>query len=139
MPEWDPNLETGIGKIDGYHRKFFTSFDQLHQAVQARQSKYILREFLEFLELHIEEHFYDEESLMLSEGYPGFLAHKLNHDEFKQRLHALIVRYKFTGHSSSIVIETCSFATTWLVEHVLKMDGAMAKFLAEKKRAKTSA
>ena len=133
MHEWDPLLETGIEEIDAYHKKLFQSIAALHEATRTPHSRYDAREFLEFLEAHLDDHFRAEEVVMLSEKYPGYFEHRAAHDEFRNRFHHFLVRYKYKGYAASIILETSEFAQEWLKSHVMTTDYELAKFLKAKK------
>jgi hemerythrin len=139
MP-WDPSLSTGIEKIDEQHQGLVRNFDMLQEAVEAGQSRYVLWEFLEFLELYADSHFRVEEDLMDEMRYPDFVAHKSEHNSFRTGLHAIVLRYRHKGYSASIVLEAYGFAESWLTKHLNGLDRALAAFIhAQKKDDPSSA
>ena len=66
-------------------------------------------------------HFKDEEDYMLSINYKRFLSHKVAHDDFIEKINEYDANI-IDENQKQTLLDLLEFLTTWLVEHILKLD-----------------
>ncbi len=81
-------LQTGHSKIDTQHQELFQLVAMLDRALTGNVREEI-EKIVVFLEQYVEEHFLEEETVMLSKQYQGYDRHKEDHDIFKARVFSL--------------------------------------------------
>ena len=116
IPEIDSQHETLIGLINGLHKTMLQGADRA--ALDG-----LLSQLLE----HTRTHFAYEEQLMSQYNYPGYEAHKSEHNRLMQHLEDLVERYT-NGElllSFAVVLELKG----WAVVHIEKSDKPLGAFL----------
>lgn len=128
--QWNGRYDTGIGCIDAEHRKLVGLLNGLFRAMRTGKTDEPLKELLDELADYTRVHFANEECLMSRHGYPGYAAHKLEHERMTrkvQELQELLARGRI-----SLSIEVFQFLRNWLSNHILDIDQRYAPFLAER-------
>ena len=82
-----------------------------------------------FLDDYVVSHFSDEEGIQKNRQYPGYSAHKREHDGFITRLKALKDEVKADGVALHHVTETNNMLLKWLINHIAKVDGELGAYL----------
>ena len=75
---WEPELETGVERVDQQHRELFRLVNMLFDHDQGTDVK----ETLKFVGDYVMQHFADEEALQVASRYPGLQEHKRLHNDF---------------------------------------------------------
>jgi len=75
---WEPELETGVERVDQQHRELFRRVNLLFDHEQGTDVK----ETLKFVGDYVMQHFADEEALQVASRYPGLQEHKRLHTDF---------------------------------------------------------
>lgn len=127
--EWRDSLAIGIEQIDSQHRQLLSHFDLLLRACETGQGIDELKRLLGFLDGYVVHHFSDEEALQRQNGYPGYEAHKREHDAFIARLNALKQEIGRDGVALHHVVETNSLLLKWLIHHISTVDVQLGRFL----------
>ncbi len=134
MHHWSNDLSTGFGAIDHQHQELFalvTMLDSALHSPDAQTKRHGIENMIRFLEQYVEDHFADEEEIMLSHDYVGYNVHKDDHEIFKARVHSL--RHDF---DSGLPIFRVMFALRMfidkLVHHIKTIDIGIAKLHAKK-------
>lgn len=127
-------LEIGIEELDAQHRAFYSKINQLHDAMKANDLDQASAT-VEYLDRYATEHFSTEERLMIDSGYPGFPDHLARHEDFKREFRTWRSRLAADGATAALVVELSSWLTTWLREHIRRVDVEMARFLRSHKPA----
>jgi hemerythrin-like metal-binding protein len=129
----EDNLKLNIPEIDAQHETLIRLINLLHETMLQGADKAALDELLSQLLEHTRSHFAYEEQLMSQHNYPGYEAHKSEHDRLMQHLADLAERYK-NGDlllSFAIVLELKG----WAVVHIEKSDKPLGSFLNERNGA----
>ena len=71
-------------------------------------------------------HFDHEETYMTSIKYKRFLSQKVNHDDFIEKINQYDSDIVDEKQKESL-LELLDFLTTWLIEHIYKMDKLIAE------------
>lgn len=127
--EWSEDLSVGFAQIDDDHKKLITLVNDLADALAEGHASEAVEDVLENLLDYTAWHFRHEERLMQTYGYPGYLAHKTQHEELAQAagdLHA-----KFLDGDPGVAEELLPFLKEWLTGHILGTDKETGRFLAE--------
>jgi len=127
--EWRESLSVGIEMIDSQHKQILSHCNQLLKACQTGKGMDELRSLLGFLDGYVIKHFGDEEGLQRLQRYPGYAAHKLEHDSFVARLKDLEQEIDREGVELHHVIETNQLLLKWLIHHISTVDVQLGRFL----------
>jgi hemerythrin len=71
-------------------------------------------------------HFADEESLMKEYGYPDRISHKLEHEEFRDKLLKFVEAY--LQGSTPLTVELLAYLVEWLEKHMIGTDKKYQQF-----------
>ncbi len=126
---WKPDLAVGVKAIDEQHKEIFRRVDVLLESCKAGKGKAVVGETLDFLEDYVIQHFMAEENIQLHYSYPGYAAHKQEHEGFIKNVEALRKKFEKEGPSLKMIIETDRVVVDWLVKHIKKTDMDLGKFL----------
>ena len=132
----EDNLKLNIPEIDSQHETLIRLINLLHETMLQGADRAALDELLSQLLEYTRNHFSYEEQLMSQYNYPGYKAHKSEHDRLMQHLVDLAERYK-NGElllSFAIVLELKG----WAVVHIEKSDKPLGSFLNERNGANTA-
>jgi len=127
--EWREDLATGNGLIDDQHKELFKRFNNLLTACNQGKGKEEVNNLLLFLGDYVRSHFATEEELQIKHSYPGYQAHKAEHEGFISDLHKLENESKSSGTGVALVIQTNQMITGWLIRHISGTDKQLANFL----------
>lgn len=125
--DWNPEWETGIGKIDGQHRSLLEQVDGLMEAVHKQDADRLIPRLLPDLVSYVDTHFQDEEMAMAVSNYPGLATHRQIHQDLQTKVASIWDSYQ---QGSPVVTEAVlEFLVGWLIDHINVEDRAMAKHL----------
>ncbi|CAA7620246.1 Methyl-accepting chemotaxis protein (fragment) [Candidatus Terasakiella magnetica] len=130
---WDNALDTGVPSVDKHHRELFDLVNKFYREMMGGGGDKAAIVMLADLDRTMVEHFKDEESVMAKHGYGQIDAHRRNHADFLDKVHQMRDAVQ-TGRANA-ASELFDYVSTWLVQHIRKEDGALARFLAEKRAA----
>lgn len=135
--QWTEDLAVGIEKIDEQHRELFEKINDLVAAVKQSVCKYKIGDTIKFLEDYVVFHFGEEEKLMQQFGYPGYPAHKDQHEKFIANFNELKKELpKLEGGkkpgSYDLSVETNQVVVDWILDHIAKVDKQLGAFLKDK-------
>jgi hemerythrin len=125
--QWNPNLETGIAKIDQQHQELFRQTDILTDTSKADR----IPETLKFLGDYVVKHFTDEQVMHVASHYPKAAAHKQFHQAFVTEFKKLKQEFDSSGKNFAIVLRINHTVLQWLREHIMVHDKEFAKFYRE--------
>lgn len=128
---WDESLATGVEEIDDQHKELFARFDRLFSACSDGRGKEEVLQLLGFLREYVVEHFTAEEKLQFRSHYPLYPEHKQLHMAFIKDVEKLERSFRDEGATLSLVIMTNKTLTTWLLQHIGKMDMEFAAYLKQ--------
>jgi hemerythrin len=129
MIEWESKFEVGNDLIDQEHRTFVDLIKNVDYSVdEDLDSEYIARLLIE-IEKYADFHFYSEENIMLSSGYPDLKYHQELHRSLLSRLQQFIKDYQAGAVEASAVI---GFLMDWFRNHTAGEDLRIAQFINEK-------
>ncbi len=127
---WNERYSVGIREVDEQHKKLIDMINQLHDAMLSGKGREILDKIINSLVDYTKTHFSTEERLMKEYGYPGYLNHKAQHEEFIKKVAEF--QRKFENGELTLSMEIMQFLKNWLSEHILGSDKKFGPFLNEK-------
>jgi hemerythrin len=125
---WDEHFTTGIASVDEQHLRLVHLINALGESLIAcdGQAPGSLHAAFEQLAEYAQQHFRQEEALMVSEGLaPAYrLLHENQHAEFGRQL-AMMWAARDSGPNTAEVLH--GFLRAWLAMHILGEDQSMAR------------
>jgi hemerythrin len=131
LDPWEP--EDGISpEIDEEHRVFCEIAARCAAGTAARVDPETIAERMAELLEHVATHFYTEEVLMRSIGFPGYASHKAEHAVIARAAFALAERF----HTSGLALaEVSEFAAKSLMTHLVGSDRTIGCFMRQQRTA----
>jgi hemerythrin len=126
---WRDSLSIGVEDIDNQHKQLLSHFDQLLKACEAGKGLEELKRLLNFLDEYVVKHFKDEESIQRLRNYPGYEAHKKEHESFIARLKTLKQEISIEGVALHHLMETNNLLLKWLINHISTVDVQLGTYL----------
>lgn len=117
---WTDALAIGHAQIDADHQHIFDIANRLQAEILEPPEYSIVGEVLVELIEHTDAHFMREEAVMLARHFPGYEAHKREHQAMMQKVNELHRRF-MDGHGN-LSVEVSDFLRNWLVRHILSSD-----------------
>lgn len=127
--QWRESLAIGVEEIDAQHKELLYRFDGLLKACKAGKGTEELNSLQAFLEEYVITHFSDEEGLQRRYVYPGYEAHRVQHQHFIDQIKKLRTETEKEGISLHHVVETNNLLLKWLINHISVVDKELGKFL----------
>ena len=127
---WNNDLSVNIKEIDSQHKKLVDLINELHDEMMAYKGKDVLGKVLSELLSYTKTHFFTEEKIMNSNGYPAYLTHKQEHDKLTKKVAEL--KNDFDAGKIVLGTEVMKFLKDWLTNHIMKSDKAYTPFLNSK-------
>jgi hemerythrin len=127
---WNDKYNLGFDMIDSQHQEIFRLFDKVDEKLAKREYENMVTDIVDFLDEYIIYHFSQEEEFQEFIEYPKFEEHKSYHQKFR----AEFERYKLsiTGEGPPMnAIKGLNMLSDWLVEHILKEDYKLVKYIRE--------
>lgn len=126
--EWDPALETGEELIDAQHRSLFALANALAlSAAHGFADEDAIADAVYGLAGYVVEHFRDEEELLESYGYPGLVAHRLQHEALAAEVMGFTSR--FVNGLEFAPERLAALVTNWLTTHIMQYDMEAVTFI----------
>lgn len=126
--QWNPSFETGLQFIDQEHAGLLTQLNALIELL-ARDAP--LPEWLPLLDQLISavgEHFAHEEQIMDNIGYPGYHAHRAQHQHLLQEV-AEFRAQTMTAGVAKETLATVRFLKFWVLKHMVQEDIKIGQYV----------
>ena len=127
--EWNESFMTSIDKIDEQHKTLVSLVNKLHEAMQNRNAKDVIKGILDELAQYAVYHFSTEEELFKQANYIFQEEHKKEHLNFINTVKDLIEKYN--KGNLTINIDTMNFLVAWVKNHIKKNDMKYVKPIKE--------
>jgi hemerythrin len=129
MLKWSDDLTLGISAIDEQHEKLLEIANRAYELLKddLRFDKYdeivsILTELKDYTVYH----FNAEEEYMKSIGYPRLLSHKVEHNDFVDKMNDVNLD-TVDSNQDKYLLELLDFIAGWVVSHINKTDRLYAQ------------
>ncbi len=129
--KWDDSLSIGIKEIDEQHKTLINHINVFIKAMLDGEARYALENLFREIANYTSYHFESEEILMSSLNYQGLEFHAGEHQLFKEKLAAFIIRFK--EGDVLVTNEVYGFLRDWFLDHVIGTDQKFGKFYSELK------
>jgi hemerythrin len=130
--EWKSDLAVGVKEIDDQHKELFEKVAALFDACNAGKGKEQIDSTIKYLQEYVVLHFNSEEKLQKQYGYPEYINHKAQHDQFIKDFLELKAAIDKEGISGLLIIKLNKTLVDWLISHIRKTDKVFGVFLKEK-------
>jgi len=127
---WKDEYSVGIQAMDEDHHKWMYLINQLQTAIHYQTGEEFENQALDAVVEYTKTHFKREEDLMTEHGYPGYEAHKAEHEETIAKVEGFLSAYESQGHE--VLEELADFLKDWLINHIQVTDQAYGPFLRDK-------
>lgn len=128
LMDWGPKLSVGVREFDAEHQKLVGMVNDLFDAMNAGKGKDRLAPILDGLISYTVSHFQHEERLMQQHAFPGYVAHKDEHDKLTHQVADIQQKFK-AGATAALSVEVMNFLKNWLIKHIMGTDKAYTAFL----------
>ncbi|HON79691.1 MAG TPA: bacteriohemerythrin [Spirochaetota bacterium] len=130
MITWDDSLSVGVQQFDAEHRELIKFVNKLNQSLKIGGAQKTMEDILTGLIKYTVIHFTHEEDYMVLYEYPGYDAHRKEHEELKKKVTDFHER--FTAQKAAFSLELMIFLRDWLINHIQKSDMAYKDFFQSK-------
>jgi len=136
---WKDEFNTGVDEIDDQHKILLNILNESSTKLSSDNSRSLLLDITQDLLAYALYHFETEESLMQQYQYQktddsSMQQHLKEHRGFSQQV--VNVREQLLSDQEIDVDELLNFLYQWLINHILKVDKALAKvILAQRNKA----
>jgi len=131
--QWIASLETGFDDVDNQHKELFEKLGAFLDAYEKREDEKVVLDLFEFLTHYVQEHFQSEEKYMKKYHYPGMSEHIKEHNKLLEVVRLFKVRYKQEGFTDHFMGEVKKVMTDWLLDHIVKTDMELGRYLQKTK------
>jgi len=125
---WSKRYETGNAEVDNQHKEIFRLVQQVLDTDAFPNRKDKIETAMGFLSDYAVRHFASEEALMRECDYPDYDKHKALHDNFVKEVIAFMGLFAREGDTEAISETINDFVVTWLKEHIMQSDRAVAEY-----------
>jgi hemerythrin len=134
--EWQERFSVGVPEVDHEHRELIHLINSLHAALEQGSPAERVRAVLGEVHVAISAHFALEEKDMQAWGYPGYAAHKRDHERLLDELRDLMDSIDW-----AIPADTTAFAgrvNAWFETHFQTQDAKLHGYLHREPGAEPS-
>jgi hemerythrin len=124
MITWKDEYTMGVEHIDEQHQKLFEIAGRIYNLLKHEMyaDKYDkILELIEELKEYTLFHFKSEEEYMMSIGYRKFLTHKVDHDDFIEKVSHVDLA-AMDENQDEYIMEILQFVVDWIDQHILEKD-----------------
>ena len=129
--KWTEELALGIASMDDQHRHLVEIINEFGEAVQKGKGSRVMKKILDELIGYTQEHFADEERLLVEAGFPKLAQHQAKHRQLIQKIERF--QFDFNQGGKRVTIKVEEFLTYWLTNHILIDDKAYAAYMKTEK------
>ncbi len=129
--EWNDSFSVNVATFNGHHKNLIKMINDLHDAMLKREGAAAMGGVLARLVEYTKYHFTEEEKLMKDLNYPGYAAHRAEHEKFVAK--AVDLRDKHKKGEVDLTIETMNFLKDWLKLHIQGTDKKYTGFFNDRK------
>lgn len=131
LTQWRDEMATGDEEVDGQHKELLRRVDDLLKCARAKRGNEEIGKLMWFLKKYVRRHFRDEERLQLETGFPGYQAHKAQHEIFFREVKRLEALHAEQGDNTLMIVAAINAMCEWLRNHFNRMDRDLIDYLRE--------
>lgn len=127
---WTAEHRLGVEMLDYEHQDLFARLNELNAELIRHDEREKIEACLGEIYARMEAHFALEERFMREHKFPGYAAHKTEHDQLLDEFMEFMMRFE---RDATLIYGQAEQATLkhWVVDHVLTSDLEMGRFTAE--------
>jgi hemerythrin len=125
--DWKDEYSVGVASIDEDHKQLLAIVDTLHNRLGESAPAETLARICDKLIEHTLVHFGREEGYFEKTNYPRAAAHRLMHEQLKQR----ILQFRAEIGERPPPVGKFMFFTDWLAHHIMGEDKTLGSHLNE--------
>jgi len=125
--QWSEQLSVKVELFDNEHKKLVELINKLFDAMTRREGHNVLDAILNELTDYTVSHFSHEEEAMKKYNFPGYAAHKKEHEDFVSKV--ADTKKKYEEGAITLTVPLIEFLKSWVQEHILKSDMGYSTFL----------
>lgn len=125
--EWSDDLSVAVYEIDEQHKVLVRFINELHDAVAGGRGDTAVGDIMAGLVNYTVYHFFSEESLMESCGYPDYEQHRKEHINLTSKTMDLFMQCQ--SDRTALSDQVLFFLKDWLRNHIMVSDRKLAPFL----------
>jgi hemerythrin len=124
---WKDSYSVNIKEFDDQHHKLIEMINTLHDAMSSGKGVQVMGGVLDDLAKYTATHFAAEEKVMLAHNYPGYLAHKMEHERLTARVLEILTQYQ--DRQVTLTLGVMKFLQDWLISHIQGTDQKYTAYL----------
>jgi hemerythrin len=125
---WTENLRVGVDELDRDNKRLVAQANALHGAIQAGESKKLLKGVLDELEDYAWRHCSSEEAAFQESGYPDAAAHTAEHEELREMVGSM-KQQRDRGLDFHLSIDVMNLIYFWITNHIYRADRKYAEYI----------
>ena len=130
--EWDDRNLVGIEEVDAHHKKLIEMINKSYSLILKENIQIELSQLLDELIEYAKYHFASEENIMRKYRYHNIDLHIIEHFNFCNKV--LTYQKDSKDGKEYVSIDIFDFIMHWLIDHELKMDSEMGRFICAMQR-----
>ena len=129
---WSETMKVGVPSVDHEHEHLIDVINKLGEEIELGTSPDMLETLLGEIYAQVESHFTIEERVMREHAYPGFSAHKREHENLLDSIQSIMdeVSYSTSSEISGALGRKMSL---WFAEHFRTRDLAFTQYTSEQR------
>ncbi|MDR2783292.1 MAG: bacteriohemerythrin [Treponema sp.] len=124
--QWSNSLATGNEQIDTEHKQLIQAMNDFFGTCAMNSGNDEVLKTINFLLDYTVTHFYNEEQLQIRYNYPGYDNHKKFHENFKKKVHGLMVEFVNKGPSDELIKRAKHDIGEVIIAHIQHEDTRLA-------------
>jgi hemerythrin-like metal-binding protein len=128
---WQNAYSIGVPLVDSQHKELINLTNRLYAACGKGHefSRAVFLQTIRGAVAYVGYHFSTEEKMMRQVNYPGYSAHKEQHEEFIRTVAREIDN--FTGEKEFSPQNFVFFLRDWVLNHIARTDTEMGRYLLD--------
>ncbi len=128
--DWSDQYAVGIELIDHDHQKLVGLLNQVVSAANFHMGESYTRSIIAELIEYTRYHFEREENLMQENSYPGFDAHRKQHQAMIEQVEQFSRRIEQSPNcEDDVCMEVYHYLKSWLINHITHTDKELGQYL----------
>jgi hemerythrin-like metal-binding protein len=126
--QWNPSFEIGLQVVDKEHEGLLVRLNALIELLAANAPPADWLPELDRLITEVADHFAHEEQIMDNIAYPGYMAHRQQHQYLLQEVAQF--RDKIAAESAlEDTLSTVRFLKFWVLKHMVQEDSKIGQHI----------
>ena len=126
---WDASFSVGVDELDDQHKQLINMINQLKDIKNISVGSESISTTLAEMTKYMDYHFKAEEKYLIDSGYPDFLSHSKQHNEFMEK--TMEFCQDTIDRKEDVPEKIHSYLMLWLTNHILKSDMKYKSHLSE--------